>query len=264
MDQDRALYAHGASMMRFVKRFLWGTGAAIAGVVLSYLALITWPSPLFAHSVSEGRLVVASDRPIPHAGGARLLRDCERLLERSQLMVEGRTYRINVTGADWLHRLFFLRSPVAGGIEYYLGFRATAFLSGADFEAGRLIKWDYVVTPPRTLAYFCAHELTHVVVDEHVGVIGWFRRPEWVQEGFPDYVAIEERQSFEELRDILGDRPVDLRMMQTYGTYPRYRLLVSYFLEKQGWTVEQLLRTRLSTEEAMAIMRADDGSGVTR
>jgi hypothetical protein len=254
--------AWGGAMMRLVKRLLWGTGLAAAIVVLPYLALIAWPAPLFAHAVSEGRLVVASDRPIPHAGGVKLLRDCERLLQRSQLMVDGRTYHIYVTGADWLHRLFFLRSPVAGGIEYYLGFRATAFLSGADFEAGRLIKWDYVATPPRTLAYFCAHELTHVVVDEHVGVVGWFRRPAWVQEGLPDYVAIEDGRSYEQLRDVLGDRPVDLRMMQTYGTYPRYRLLVAYFIEKKGWSVEQLLRTRLSTEEATAIMRADDRATV--
>ena len=249
-------------MMRLIKRLLWGTGAAAATVVLSYLALITWPAPLFAHSVSSGRLVVASDRAIPREGGTKLLRECERLLQRSQLMVDGRTYHIYVTGADWLHRLFFLRSPVAGGIEYYLGFRATAFLSGADFDAGRLIKWDYVATPPRTLAYFCAHELTHVVVDEHIGIAGWFRLPAWVHEGLPDYVGIDDGRSYEELRDVLGDRPVDLRMMQTYGTYPRYRLLVSYFIEKKGWSVDQLLRTRLSVEEAMAIMRADDGPAV--
>ena len=249
-------------MMRLVKRLLWGTGIVAALFVLSYIALIAWPSPLFAHSVSAGKLVVASDRPIPREGGVKLLHDCERLLERSQLMLEGRTYHLYVTGADWLHRLIFLYSPVAGGLEFYLGFRATAFLSGADFDAGRLIKWDYVATPPRTLAYYCAHELTHVLVDEHIGVVSWFKRPVWVQEGFPDYIAIEERQSFEELRAFLGDRPVDLRMMQTYGTYPRYRLLVTYFLEKKGWTVDQLLSTRLSTDEALAIMRADDGTNV--
>ena len=71
-------------------------------------------------------------------------------------------------------------------------------------------------------------------------------------------MAIETRQSFEQLSDALGERPVDGRIMQTYGTYPRYRLLVTYFIEKKGWSVEQLLQTRLSTDDAVAAMRADE------
>ena len=46
-------------------------------------------------------------------------------------------------------------------------------------------------------------------------------------------------------------------MMQRYGSYPRYRLLVTYFIEKKEWTVEQLLQTRLTEDEATEIMRAD-------
>jgi hypothetical protein len=45
---------------------------------------------------------------------------------------------------------------------------------------------------------------------------------------------------------------------QTYGSYPRYRLLVTYFIAKKGWSVEQLFKTRLSMNEALAIMRADE------
>ena len=86
-----------------------------------------------------------------------------------------------------------------------------------------------------------------------------FSVPEWVWEGFPDYVGIEHRQSFEQLRDALGERPVDIPMMQKYGSYPRYRLLVTYFLEKKGWRVDQLLQTRLTFDEAAAVMRADTG-----
>ena len=48
-------------------------------------------------------------------------------------------------------------------------------------------------------------------------------------------------------------------MMVRYGSYPRYRLLVTFFLEKQGWSVDQLLKTRLTEDEADAMMRADEG-----
>ena len=46
-------------------------------------------------------------------------------------------------------------------------------------------------------------------------------------------------------------------MMIRHGSYPRYRLLVTYFLERKGWSVEQLLQTRLTEDEATEIMRAD-------
>jgi hypothetical protein len=243
--------------MRTIKRTVMWASAALAVVALSFIGLIAWPDPLFAFSLGAGKIVVASDRPIPPAGGERLLRDCERLLDRSPLKAESRQYNLYVTNENWRHRLFFLPNPNASGVEYYFGFRGNAFLTGANFDTGRHVKLGYVATPPRTLAYFCAHELTHIVVDEHIGVAGKLRLPEWVHEGFPDYVAIENRQSFEQLRAALGERPVDVPMMQTYGAYPRYRLLVTYFIEKKGWSVEQLLKTSLSVDDALAVMRAD-------
>jgi hypothetical protein len=244
-------------MMRTIKRTLLWASAALATAMLLVISLTAWPAPLFAYSIGTGKIVVASDRPIPAVGGERLLRDCERLLERSPLKAEALQYRLYVTNEDWRHHLFFLPHPDAGGIAYYYGLVGHAFLSGANFETGRHVKWSYVTTPPRALVYFCAHELTHIVASEHAGVTGFLRLPQWVWEGFPDYVGIENRQSFEQLRDALGDRPVDILMMQTYGAYPRYRLLVTYFIEKKGWSVEQLLDTRLTNDEAVEIMRAD-------
>jgi hypothetical protein len=70
----------------------------------------------------------------------------------------------------------------------------------------------------------------------------------------PDYVAMDSR---EQLRDALGDRPEAVPMRVKYGFYPRDRLLVTYFIEKQGWSVDQLLQTRLTEDEAIEIMHTD-------
>src|SRR5262249_31140290 len=224
--------------------------------VVLFGTLIFWPGSLFAYSLGAGRIVVASDRPIPFASGERFLRDCERLLERSPLKAQRRQYRLYVTNADWRQRLFFLPRPRAWGLAYAYPLGGNAFLTGANFETGRVVHWEYVGTPPRTLAWLCAHELTHIIAGEHLG-LARFRVPEWIWEGFADYVGIEHRQSFEELRDALGERPVDIPTMVTYGSYPRYRLLVTFFLEKKGWLIDQLLQARLTEDEATAIMRAD-------
>jgi hypothetical protein len=240
-------------MLRTIRRVLLWTLAACVSVALLFVGLIIWPDPLFAFSVDDGKIVIKSDHPIPDAGAKRLLQACEMLLARSPLKAEGAQYRIYVTNDDWRHRLFFLADESAHGLAYQ-GF-GTVFLSGADFDAGRLIHNGYVPPPPRTLAYYCGHELTHMVEVEH----GLNRNhvPTWVWEGFADYVGIENRQSFEDLRDALGERPANDAMRVRYGGYPRYRLLVTYFLEKKGWTVDQLFASRLTEDEANAAMRTD-------
>jgi hypothetical protein len=244
-------------MRRTLKRAIVAADAALAAAALAFGALTVWPDPLFAFSLGAGKIVVASDRPIDAAGGERLLRECEALLAHSPLKAESQQYHIYVTNDDWRHRLLFLMMSKPLGLTYYYGLGASVFLSGAKFETGRLVHWRYVAPPPRTLAYFCAHELTHAVTGEHVGVVAFHRMPKWVREGFADYAAFRPRQSFDQLRGALGDRPVDNLMMQTYGSYPQYRLLVTYFLEKKNWSVDQLLATRLSEDEALARMRAD-------
>lgn len=244
-------------MTAIIKRTLLLSCAALSIIALSFVALIVWPQPLFAFSLTVGKITVSSDRPIPADGGMRVLGDCGRLLERSPLTAASAHYHLYVANEDWRQRLFFAVHPNALGATYYSGPGGNAFLSQANFDTNRLIHRGYVATPPRTLAYFCAHELTHVVTGEHIGMVALLRLPEWVREGIADYVAIEKRESFEQLRAAIGDRPVDVRMMQTYGSYPRYRLLVTYFIERKGWSVEQLFATKLSTDEALTIMRAD-------
>lgn len=245
-------------MSRMIKRALLWTCSALGCVTISLAALIFWPDRLFAYSLQDGKIVVASDRPIPALGGERFLHDCERLLERSPLNPERHEYRLYVTNARWRQRLFFLPHPDAWGIAYppYLG--GNTFLTGADFNTGRVVHWGYIGTPPRTLAYLCAHELTHVIAGEHLG-IRRFLVPQWAWEGLADYVGIEHRETFKRLRDALGDRPDDTPMRVKYGSYPRYRLLVTYFIEKKGWTADQVLATRLTTDAAIQVMNADGG-----
>src|SRR5215467_730764 len=96
-------------MGRAIKRTLLWTGAALLIPVLIFCALIAWPDPLFAYSLGTGKIVVASDRPIPSAGGERFLQDCERLLERSPLKAKSRRYRVYVTNESWRPRTKPLR-----------------------------------------------------------------------------------------------------------------------------------------------------------
>lgn len=109
-------------MLRGIKRTLLWAGGALSSAALLFGALLLWPDPLFAFSLGTGKIIIASDRPIPSAGGERFLRDCEILLERSPLKATGRQYRIYVANENWRQRLFFIPHPASWGIAYYDGF----------------------------------------------------------------------------------------------------------------------------------------------
>lgn len=205
--------------------------------------------------MTNGKLVIASDRPIVQPAGDRVLQSCMALVQRSGLPMARQEYKLFVTNDSWRHNLFFAGAPQAGGVVYYI-FSRHGFLSGADFNSGQLLKNGIAIRPPRSLAYYCAHELTHVLTGDHVGRLANLQIPDWVKEGLADYVAIEPRVPFAELDRILGDKPIDLAMMQEYGVYPRHRLLVTYFLDQRRWTMEELLATRLSQDEVIRMMRA--------
>src|SRR2546430_14050688 len=96
------------TVRQVIKRTILWTSGAVSATALLFSALVVWPDPLFAFSLGTGKIVVASDHPIPSAGGEQLLRDCERLLERSPLKAKAHQYRIYVTNEDWRQRLYFL------------------------------------------------------------------------------------------------------------------------------------------------------------
>jgi hypothetical protein len=122
--------------MTFKRAVCW-TVAMVGLVVAGAATLIVWPSPVFAYSAGTGKVIVASDEPIPAAGGERFLRQCEALLERSPLKAQSAHYRIYVTNTAWRHHFFFLPYPNAGGLAYTVLPRGRAFLAGADFSTGR-------------------------------------------------------------------------------------------------------------------------------
>src|ERR1044072_56597 len=105
------IIASRPSLLHVFKRTLLWTSVALGTAALSLCALITWPESLFAFSLGSGKIFVASDRPIPSAGGERFLRVCEQLLDRSPLKAEGRQYRLYITNAGWRQRLFFFPRP---------------------------------------------------------------------------------------------------------------------------------------------------------
>ena len=234
-----------------IARTLCRTARAAAGAVLFVAAvvaaLLAYPQPLFAYHVERGTLQIWSDRPFDPDKGRDVLADMERRVAQSPFKLGEDTHRIFIANAEWRRRLVFLWNYGAGGVNYY-PFR-NVFIRSSDIDRDRVVGRAGPVAPPRTLAYYGAHEIGHSLIGARIGPIANWQLPRWIREGMADYIGFGGEVDIEALTRALraGDRDLDFARS---GLYARYRLLVAYFLQREGWTADQLLASDLPQDEA--------------
>jgi hypothetical protein len=111
--------------------------------------------------------------------------------------------------------------------------------------------------PPRTFAYYAAHEITHSLTAERLGPSRLWNHelPQWVREGYADYVGMGGQVDVDDLyrRYRAGDPELDYRKS---GLYARFRMLVAYMLQREHWSADRLLASKLTEAQALAVMDA--------
>ena len=214
------------------------------------------PQPLFPFAVKVDRLELRSDRPFEEAAGARVLRLAEAKLSRSPLFSGQAGYSVYICNARWRQVLFFNKGYGAGGVAPY-PVTSNVFLRDARIEDNRLISpHGHTVPGDRTLDYYVAHEITHQMTGRALGPVRYFHLPQWVREGYADYVGNGDSFDYTEARRafLAGAPEMDWRRS---GLYARFQLLVAYLLDRGGWTVERLLRAPPAEAEVEEAVRRD-------
>jgi hypothetical protein len=229
---------------------------ALAGLALSYIALLAAPQMLFGSSCTARNLTIYSDRPFSAAAGVGVLAAAQEKLTSSPLYSSRNRYRIFVCNTRWRRFLFFLPAPSASGASYY-PFTTNVFLSGARIEENRLIAPSgTVVSDYRTLDHFIAHEITHVLTGQAMGGLRLHRLPDWSKEGYSEYVAgIEGFDYAQAVKAFLAEAP---EMSQSKpAPYRRYHLLMTYVLERKHWSLLQALDGSATQGTVESMLRAE-------
>lgn len=240
--------------MKLRKSWFKYAGLTLSLIILIVVLPLSAPNLLFAHAVSFKNLSRHSSDEIPSEIARSLLREIDQRLQTSPLNSSEEAMQIYVADDSFLQRWLWLAVPAeAGGFILSPFTRNHAFFSGADFNSNQLISPSgYRPEPPRDLAYYGSHELSHVATANAVGALRFHSMPVWIKEGLADYVAMP-RESSQSLYAKIGEADADLDMMRAFGVYAPYRLLVAHFLDDRGWPIEELLRSRLSLHEARDI-----------
>jgi len=251
-------------MARSVKWVGWILGG-LALAIGAPLALLAHPEPAFAYHLTAGRLALYSDRPFDTGAGRRVLADIESRLAASPID-DHAPHAIFIANSAWRETLFFNRASGAAGLNYY-PLSNDVFLRRSSVELNRVYgRSGRPAAAPRTLAYYGAHEIAHSFTAERAGPAHlWnFEMPQWVREGYADYVGMGGHVDIDDLwrRYKSGDPELDYRRS---GVYARFRMLAAYLIQRRGWSVDRLLASKLTEEQALKMMSADmSGSNEAR
>lgn len=218
--------------------------------------LLTFPNAFFYTSVSANNLALYSDQPFAPEIGRQVMEKVAAKLTASPLYSAGQTHAVYICNARWRQRLFFTYVYGAGGVNYY-PVTTNVFLRDSLIEENCLIGPKGKRVPgERTLDYFIAHEITHTLTGQAVGGVAYHRLPQWVREGYADYVGKGAAFNYDEAQRafLAGDPKMDWAKS---GLYWRFNLLVAHLLDKQHWSVQRLLTESPDQAAVEAMVRAE-------
>ena len=220
-----------------MRRWLRRSCLALAIASLAYLVVLAYPQPLFADEINRGPLTLHATAPLPEAAHITVERASVRL-QRSPLYADAGTIHVFVCRTQRTFAIFARQNYRVGGVADWL-VGQHAFLRESDLTSDRLISpTGTPVAADRPLSYFVAHEAMHIVIARHLGRVRYSQLPQWVDDGYADYVArdIDYAAALQKLKD--HERELDPRRS---GLYLRYHLMVAYLLEKRGMSIQMLL-----------------------
>ncbi len=223
-------------------------GVSFALVMPVYILLMAAPTLAFSHSGGDERITFHSSTPIPQDTAQVAAAEAWAALQDTPFGAPDHGIDVFITNGGWRDWIYFRPAPSAGGLTYPLFSRRNVFLSGVDFEAGRLVKDDFVVPEPRDLTYYLVHEITHLRHAEVMGPIAMFYSPFWVREGVPDIAALGLAPEEMVQRGLAGE---DLPRLE-HGSYPHERVCVTLALRHPDMDLDRLLRLRMPMDDPRA------------
>lgn len=247
---------------RRIRRWTLGSLLALLALLTLYVGLLTFPSPLFAHSTTHGGFRLYSDEPIP-AEMAGVLDELSRRLAGMEHPPPRASQRIYLCHAPRRYAFFaFLTRMSPQSLAIGLSVANESFVSVTRVRRFALINQGRIRHSrfEGNLAEVVAHEIAHFNSIHAIGLRAHMAQPVWKSEGWAEYQA--------NLAAIRADEGYDLRgriaLLLDDGFWSTGRgaarnmwesqLLVEYLGEVEGYLLTDLVRdevTLSATRDAM-------------
>jgi hypothetical protein len=163
-----------------------------------------------------------------------------------------------ICNSSWRWSLLSSGNRRAAAIALLVSHGGTAIITrSADVTNNRLMQASGQDAPnERTFDYYLAHEIAHEMTADFLGGRASRRLPVWVSEGYADYVGRGTQFDYADARAALLGDASGRRSPPQSGFYLRYALLVAHLLDREAWSVEDLLRSPPQEAAVEARVRA--------
>ena len=226
-------------MAKLKSLFLRTTLAAVT-LFIAYLLLLIFPQPLFSCGLRRSPHPPFRSALFQKWRGKRPA-GCGGKLGQVPAHSDRHDHHIFICNERWRQILFFNKNYGVGGVSFY-PLTSNVFLRDAKIENNQLISpLGTPILGTRTLDYFITHEITHDLTGRALGPIRYFQLPQYIREGYADYVGKGNSFNYAEARQafLINSPEMDY---QKSGLYLRFNLLVAYLLDHRGLRVTQLLQ----------------------
>jgi hypothetical protein len=196
---------------------------------------------MFGYRTVHGIYQVWSDQPILPAIRP-VLDDVTRRLRTSAVHDASVPVEIYICNAPWRMWLYGMKFSTGYGGVADVWLTRHVIIRASDIAANQIIPpgpGPIADAQHRPLSYFIAHEITHIDLSRRYGRTLVARYPEWLLEGYPDYVGKGGDFDFDAYRvKFLAGAPELDRA--TSNLYLGYHLRVAYLLDKKHWTLDEI------------------------
>jgi len=224
--------------------FLRRSERASGVLTVFYLLLHLFPQTLFAHRVTRDGITIYSRSPLPPEAASCAARAAD-LLKQSELAVPGRQEHVFVCDAPWLFRLFSPRSSCAFAVSVPV--TDNVFIAEADFFADIALRSGPDFNR-RSLSSVMAHEITHGLIRHRLGLVSSIRLPDWIDEGYCDFIARESSFPKEDGFRLFASGQKHPSLSYRYFTY---RQMVRYLVVQRNLAFSEIV-ARANESDAVA------------
>ncbi|MEI6462335.1 MAG: hypothetical protein WCO33_01540 [bacterium] len=191
-----------------------------------YLFTLFLPEPFYRYSKSYENITVYSDEKFDEGAMTNILKDVSSLIQKSYVYDGDDEFKLYITNSDLMWRYFTNINSNVGGLNY-VAFNGSIFLRKADVTNNRLYgPSGKQVGGDRTLTYFMAHEITHSLEYDQLGIGRYPIQTNWLLEGYSEYIA-HGSESYKKTLDTYLNTPEP-----SYAkVYTKDRVLISYLID---------------------------------
>lgn len=217
----------------------------LGGIGLAYILILIFPSFLFANNLKYKSFNVyyhSNDINIEHL--KLVLDKSETLLKNTNLFKAEINQDIFICSSFNEFTFFALFSRKAFAINYSM--TQNIFLSKSSVSEN-IISRNGIENNKRTLSGVIAHETTHSLLENELGILKYKLLPVWKNEGYCDYIANESSFNIEKgIQHICSDNE---NSAGSSFKYFKYRISTEYLFEERKITMNRFLNDDFDLKE---------------